>query len=132
MLAVSAASRRKVRGQALGTSRTGSIIFIEPEATVRLSREMAAAQEEEKEEILRILRALSDEIRPYAELLTASQKLLTEMDLLQAKAHYALEIGACLPALDKRAGSTCAKPTTPSCCCRTKPKGYPPFHRTSS
>lgn len=127
VLAVSAASRRKVRGQALGTSRTGSIIFIEPEATVRLSREMAAAQEEEKEEILRILRALSDEIRPYAELLTASQKLLTEMDLLQAKAHYALEIGACLPALDKKGRMHLREAYHPILLLQNKAQGLPTF-----
>lgn len=101
VLAVTAAHRRKVQGSVIGTSKTGSIVFIEPESTVRLSRELAQAEADEKEEILKILRALTDEIRPYAELLTASQKLLTEMDLLQAKARYAQSIGACLPAVTK-------------------------------
>ena len=101
VLAVAAAHRRKVRGSAIGTSKTGSIVFIEPECTVRLSREMAEAEEEEKEEVGRILRALTAEIRPYGELLSASQKLLTEMDLLQAKARYGADIDACLPAVNR-------------------------------
>lgn len=127
VLAVSAAARRKVRGQALGTSRTGSIVFIEPEGTVRLSREMAEAQEEEKEEVMRILRALTDEIRPYGELLVASQKLLTEMDLLQAKAHYAHELNACLPTINKSYEINLREAYHPILLLQNKEQGRPTF-----
>lgn len=127
VLAVSAAARRKVRGQALGTSRTGSIVFIEPESTVRMSREMTEAQEEEKEEVLRILRSLTDEIRPYGELLTASQKLLTEMDLLQAKAHYAHELNACLPAINKSFEINLREAYHPILFLQNKEQGRPTF-----
>lgn len=127
VLAVSGAARRKVRGQALGTSRTGSIVFIEPESTVRMSREMTEAQEEEKEEVLRILRSLTDEIRPYGELLTASQKLLTEMDLLQAKAHYAHELNACLPAINKSFEINLREAYHPILFLQNKEQGRPTF-----
>lgn len=127
VLAVSAAARRKVRGQAVGTSRTGSIVFIEPESTVRMSREMAEAQEEEKEEVMRILRSLTDEIRPYGELLAASQKLLTEMDLLQAKAHYAHELNACRPAIDKSFEINLREAYHPILFLQNKEQGLPTF-----
>jgi DNA mismatch repair protein MutS2 len=101
VLAVSAMYRRRVPGMFMGTSKTGSIVYIEPESTSRLSGELADALAEEKKEIYRILTALCTTIRPYTLFLAKSQKLLTEIDLLQAKARYAEEIGACLPKISR-------------------------------
>lgn len=127
VLAVSAAARRKVRGAALGTSRTGSIVFIEPEATVRLSHELALAQQEEQLEIRRILQELTAEIRPYAELLAACEKLLTEMDLLQGKAHYALETGACLPRINREGEIALREAYHPILLLQNKAQGLPTY-----
>ncbi|MDD4820138.1 MAG: DNA mismatch repair protein MutS [Flavobacteriales bacterium] len=101
VLAVSAMHRKKVAGSFCGTSKTGSIVFIEPESTARLTREMADAQVQEKEEIQRILHELTALLRPHATLLAGSQKLLTEIDLIQAKVRYAQSIDACLPKMSK-------------------------------
>jgi hypothetical protein len=49
--------RRKVKGSILGSSKTGSIAYIEPEATLRYSRELNNLEYEEREEITRILGA---------------------------------------------------------------------------
>ncbi len=56
VLAVLAMYRRKVKGSILGSSKTGSIAYIEPEATLKYSRELANLEYEEKEEITRILK----------------------------------------------------------------------------
>lgn len=97
VLAVMAMYRKKVKGNALGTSKTGSIVFIEPELTLKYSRELAHLIFEEQEEIVKILKKLSSEIRPSVELLHAYQETLSNIDLIAAKAKYARKINAILP-----------------------------------
>ncbi|HEY0045095.1 MAG TPA: DNA mismatch repair protein MutS [Flavobacterium sp.] len=99
VLAVLAMYRRKVKGSILGSSKTGSIAYIEPEATLKYSRELGVLEYEEKEEIVRILRQLSSAIRPYAELLINYQEFLSDMDVIAAKAKYAVRINGIMPAI---------------------------------
>ncbi|MGL4383881.1 MAG: endonuclease MutS2, partial [Flavobacterium sp.] len=86
VLAVLAMYRRKVKGTILGSSKTGSIAYIEPEATLRYSRELSNLEYEEKEEITRILKQLSNAIRPYLSLLIKYQEFLSDIDVIAAKA----------------------------------------------
>ena len=97
VLAVLAMYRKKVKGSILGNSKTGSIAYIEPEATLRYSRELNNLEFEEREEIARILKKLTSEIRPFHELLNQYQELLSDIDLITAKARYAKNINAILP-----------------------------------
>ncbi len=97
VLAVLAMYRRKVKGTILGNSKTGSITYIEPEATLRFSRELNNLQFEEKEEITKILKKLSNEIRPFVELLKIYQDFLSDVDVIAAKAKYANKINGILP-----------------------------------
>lgn len=97
VLAVKAMYRRKVKGAILGGSKTGSIVYIEPEATFRYTRELNNLVFEETEEVNRILKQLTDFMRPYRELLKNYQTFLTEMDVIFAKAKYAKSINALLP-----------------------------------
>ncbi len=52
---------------------------------------------EEREEITRILKKLSNEIRPYIDLLKQYQDFLSDIDVIAAKAKYARKINAILP-----------------------------------
>ena len=97
VLAVLAMYRKKVKGSILGNSKTGSIAYIEPEATLRYSGELNNLEFEEREEIARILKKLTSEIRPFHELLNQYQELLSDVDLIAAKARYAKNINAILP-----------------------------------
>lgn len=97
VLAVLAMYRRKVKGSILGSSKTGSIAYIEPEATLKYSRELSNLEYEEKEEITRILKKLSDAIRPFLELLIQYQEFLSDIDVIAAKAKYAVKINGILP-----------------------------------
>ena len=99
VLAVLAMYRRKVKGSILGSSKTGSIAYIEPEATLRYSRELSNLEYEEREEITRILKKLSNEIRPFIELLWQYQDFLSDIDVIAAKAKYANKINAILPTI---------------------------------
>jgi DNA mismatch repair protein MutS2 len=91
--------RRKVKGSILGSSKTGSIAYIEPEATLRYSRELSNLEYEEREEITRILKKLSNDIRPFLELLKQYQEFLSDIDVVAAKAKYARKINAVLPTI---------------------------------
>ena len=62
VLAVKAMYRKKVRGTVMGSSKTGSIVYIEPEAALKYSRELHNLEFDEKEEIQRILNALTARI----------------------------------------------------------------------
>jgi DNA mismatch repair protein MutS2 len=99
VLAVLSMYRRKVKGSILGSSKTGSIAYIEPEATLNYSRELSNLEYEEKEEITKILKYLTDRIRPYLSLLIQYQEFLSHMDVTSAKAKYAIKINAILPTI---------------------------------
>jgi DNA mismatch repair protein MutS2 len=99
VLAVLAMYRRKVKGSILGSSKTGSIAYIEPETTLKYSREMSNLEYEEKEEITRILKQLSNYIRPFLPLLIQYQDFLSDMDVIAAKAKYANRINGILPTI---------------------------------
>lgn len=97
VLAVSAMHRRKVKGSLVGSSKTGSIVYIAPEATLQFSRELQNLGYEEHQEIVRILKDLTNSLREFTPNLIEFQAYLTKLDVLGSKANYAKEINACLP-----------------------------------
>jgi DNA mismatch repair protein MutS2 len=97
VLAVKAMYRRKVKGAILGNSKTGSIVYIEPETTFKYAREVQNLEYDIKEEIERILKELTDFLRPYSTLLKLYQEYLTSIDVIYSKAKYAANINAVLP-----------------------------------
>jgi len=100
VLAVKAMYRRKIKGAVMGNSKTGSIVYIEPEATLKYSRELNNLEFDEKEEIQRILNQLTTEIRPFASLLSEYQEFLTEIDITAAKATHASDTNSLLPKIN--------------------------------
>ncbi|WP_028892679.1 DNA mismatch repair protein MutS [Tenacibaculum sp. 47A_GOM-205m] len=101
VLAVLAMHRRKVKGSLLGSSKSGNIVYIAPQATLAYSRELQNLLYEEKQEVVRILRALATEIRPYTPLLNEYINFLTHIDAVGAKAKYAKSINGLLPKITK-------------------------------
>ncbi|NNC35426.1 MAG: DNA mismatch repair protein MutS [Croceitalea sp.] len=101
VLAVKAMHRKKVKGTVMGASKTGSIVYVVPEATLQYSQELSNLEFEEKEEIQKILRELTNSIRPFATDLAQNQTFLTQIDLTAAKAKYASEMGGILPEINK-------------------------------
>ena len=101
VLAVKAMHRRKVKGGILGSSKTGSIVYIEPEATLNLTRELQNLLFEETEEIKKILSQLTDYFRPHLDLIKTYQQYLIQIDTFYARARYAKEINALLPIFTK-------------------------------
>ncbi|MDY0779173.1 endonuclease MutS2 [Tenacibaculum sp. IB213877] len=101
VLAVLAMHRRKVKGSLLGSSKSGNIVYIAPQATLAYSRELQNLLYEEKQEVIKILRSLAEEIRPYTPLLKEYLIFLSHLDVIGAKAKYAREIDALLPKISK-------------------------------
>ncbi|MDH7446599.1 endonuclease MutS2 [Aquimarina sp. 2201CG14-23] len=97
VLAVKAMYRRKVKGAIMGNSKTGSIVYIEPEATLQYSRALSNLQYEEREEVVKILKDLTNKIRPHISLLEQYQEYLSDIDVVAAKAKYANRLNAVLP-----------------------------------
>ncbi len=100
VLAVLNMYKRKVKGSVIGTSKTGSIAFIEPETTLKYSRELTHLELEELEEIARILKKLTESIRPFLLLLMQYQEYLSDIDVIAAKAKYAHKINGILPKIN--------------------------------
>lgn len=101
VLAVTAMYRKKVKGSLLGSSKSGNIVYIAPQATLAHSRELQNLIYEEKQEIVKILKALAEEIRPFVSLLEEYITFLTHLDVIGAKAKYANSINALLPKITK-------------------------------
>ncbi|NIJ45106.1 DNA mismatch repair protein MutS2 [Wenyingzhuangia heitensis] len=101
VLAVQAIHRKKVKGSILGTSKTGSIVFIAPQSTLNYHRQLQELILEEKQEVDRILRILTNNIRPFAPLIKEYLDLLVALDVLKAKAFYAKEIEGVKPEFSK-------------------------------
>lgn len=102
VLAVMAMHRRKVEGSLLGSSKSGSIVYIAPQATLAYSREYQNLIYEEKQEIIKILRDLATTIRPFISLLNEYLNFLTHLDVIGAKAKYAHQHQGVLPKISKQ------------------------------
>jgi DNA mismatch repair protein MutS2 len=88
VIPVKAESRGQVRGIVHDQSASGATVFIEPMVVVELNNRLRELQIEERQEIERILRALSLEIGHEADALRLDVELLAEFDLQLAKARY--------------------------------------------
>ncbi len=97
VLAVKAMYRRKVKGAIMGGSKTGSIVYIEPETTLQHTRELNNLEYEENEEVIRILKEVTNYLRDFSPLIEQYQSFLTEIDVIAAKAKYAKSMNAILP-----------------------------------
>lgn len=101
VLAVNSTHKRKIQGTALGQSKNGSITFIEPAANVALNFEMEMLVDDERKEILQILRGLTKAIRQHLPQLKSFDRVLVELDWIRAKSQLASEMQADLPGIRK-------------------------------
>lgn len=81
-------------------SATGATVFIEPMSVVNLNNSVKQLEAEERHEVSRILRNLSDAVRKNIDVLTGNIKILADVDLLFAKAKLARDLNATEPLLE--------------------------------
>jgi DNA mismatch repair protein MutS2 len=101
VLSVQSSFKRKVSGNVHGSSKTGSLTYVEPQVNVPLNNEMEFLLDDERKEIHRILKQLTKDISIYAPLISAYQDALIHFDFLNAKCRLALEMNAVLPGINK-------------------------------
>lgn len=97
VLAVQSTHKRKIGGAAMGTSKTGNVTYIEPASNVPLNHEFEMLLDDERREIRRILMSLTRNIRAHLELITAYQRLLTELDFIHARTKLSLQMDGEMP-----------------------------------
>ena len=93
-------ARGQVRGIVHDQSSSGATLFVEPMVIVELNNRLRELQSEERQEVERILRALSGEIGREAESLQVTVELLAEFDLHLAKARFSRMTRASAPRLN--------------------------------
>jgi DNA mismatch repair protein MutS2 len=99
VLVVRAEHRSNVPGIVHGSSASGASLFLEPSQTVEINNDIVELEEQEREEIRRILLALTDAFRWRPEDLQASLAVATELDGLQAKARFGSIVNGVAPAI---------------------------------
>ncbi len=101
VIPVRADSRAMVPGLVHDQSATGATLFIEPMAAVEMGNELRQWEAKEKQEIERILAALSAEIVPYAAEMRSTVDILAELDFIFAKGLLSREMYAVTPKLNQ-------------------------------
>ena len=97
VIPISPAFKRKLKGIVHDESASGKTVFIEPAEVVEANNKIRELENEEKREIVRILTAITNQIRPEVPEILLSYQFLAEIDFIRAKALFALEIDAILP-----------------------------------
>ncbi|RYZ94840.1 MAG: endonuclease MutS2, partial [Sphingobacteriaceae bacterium] len=92
-----AENKRKLKGFVHDESASGQTVYIEPEEVFTLNNRIRDLEFERRREIIKILTALTDELRPYVPLLLSYHGLLTKLDFVRAKALFAIDIEAEMP-----------------------------------
>ena len=99
-LPVKAEYRSQVQGLIHDQSSTGSTLFIEPMAVVKLNNDLKELYAQEQEEIQAILASLSGEAAQYVEDIRADYRALTDLDFIFARGALALSMNASRPVLN--------------------------------
>src|SRR5215467_8078749 len=99
VLVVKAEHRQSIPGIVHGASTSGASLFLEPLSTVEINNDIVALEEQEGEEVRRILLALSNVFRARAADLARTIEAATDLDVLQARARFSESLDGIEPAL---------------------------------
>lgn len=97
VIPVNPLNKRKIKGIVHDESATGKTLFIEPAEVVDANNRIRELEGEERQEIIRILTAVANEIRPMLPDIMASFDFLGVVDFVRAKAKFAQSIEASVP-----------------------------------
>jgi DNA mismatch repair protein MutS2 len=99
VLVVRSEHRSAIPGIVHGASASGASLFLEPLTTVDINNDIVALEEQETEEVRRILLALTDHFRGRPDDLGRTMDVATELDVIQARARFSEKLGGVEPAL---------------------------------
>ncbi len=102
VLSVKAAYKKQFSGTLIGTSKTGSMVHIEPSVNAELNNLMDQLRIEEENEIQKILRELTEFIASFKWLIEGYNKSLHDLDFINAKYKLSKNMDANMPKLTKK------------------------------
>ena len=101
VIPVMAESKRRIRGVVQDESATGHTAYVEPTQAIEINNEISDLRYKERREIIKILTALSDIVRPEIPALLKANHFLGMIDFIRAKGKLAIDLECCKPALSK-------------------------------
>ena len=102
VLPVKSEHKAEIPGLVHDSSGSGATLFIEPLAVVEANNKIRELQQEEKEEIRKILEELSREVALMEQIFLSDYKALCALDVIFSRAAYGAAIGGMKPALNSR------------------------------
>lgn len=102
VLTVPAENKRKIQGMIHDESATGKTVYIEPQEVIPINNEIYNLYTEKKKEVYKILKDLSDRLRPHADEFLMLQESLAHIDFIRAKARVAILLHANRPNLQEQ------------------------------
>jgi DNA mismatch repair protein MutS2 len=106
VLVIRAEHRNAIPGIVHGSSTSGASLFLEPLSTVEINNEVVALEQQEQEEVRRILLALADAFRRRGAELHRTFDVATELDALQAKARFSRKCDGIEPTVSAPAATS--------------------------
>ena len=100
VIPVEPAYKRRIRGIVHDESASGKTVFIEPAEVVEANNRVRELEGDERREIIKILTAFSDYLRPFLPDLLKSYEFLAQIDFIRAKAKFGLSINAIKPSIE--------------------------------
>lgn len=102
VIPVAPAFKRKIKGIVHDESASGKTVFIEPAEVVEANNRIRELESEERREIIKILIAFTDTLRPLAQDIIQSYEFLATIDFIRAKATFAIDIEAIKPTVENK------------------------------
>lgn len=99
VLPVKNSYRNRISGVVHDISASGSTVYIEPRAVVQLNEEITQLRADERHEMARILRELSNMLRPHTNIIRNNAWVLGHLDFVRAKFLFMQENNAIVPQL---------------------------------
>lgn len=92
--------KRKIKGIVHDESASGKTVYIEPAEVVEANNHIRELEIEERREIVRILTAFTDTLRPHTQEIASSYDFLAEIDFIRAKALFSIDINSAIPHIE--------------------------------
>ena len=99
VIPIRSTARSHVGGIVHDESATRGTLFVEPPEVIELGNELRAAESAEQREVLRVLRELTDLLRPHRDTIAAAWEMCIAFDDLCARGRYAVEVNGFVPAI---------------------------------
>ncbi len=102
VIPVAPAFKRKIKGIVHDESASGKTVFIEPAEVVEANNRIRELESEERKEIIKILVAFTDILRPLVADILQSYEFLATIDFIRAKATFAIDLNAIKPSIEDK------------------------------